>query len=179
MPESPPHQGPAIYLSRQPWGAAQRYHPLLSIPTRVAAPAPGTQHPHGTRVFGASGHNDSRTAMAALLIRRHHCTNREGGGACTSPLPKVARASLQRWIGARELPRVTNASSRRTYMSRWGLRATAPRVASTWYNLGTPTGEWRCEAYESAHQYVNSYGMANSQSSGAHPLVMAALPNSP
>ena len=45
MPESPPHQGPATYLSRQPWGTAQRYHPLHSIPTRVAAPAPGTQHP--------------------------------------------------------------------------------------------------------------------------------------
>ena len=27
-----------------------------------------------------------------------------------------------------------------TYMSRWGLRATAPRVASTWCNLGSPRG---------------------------------------
>ena len=68
MPESPPHQGPAIYLSRQLWGTAQRYHPLHSIPTRVAAPAPGTQHPYGTHMFSASGHNDFRTAMAAV-----HC----------------------------------------------------------------------------------------------------------
>ena len=61
-------------------------------------------------------------------------------------------------------------------MSRRGLRATAPRVASTWYNLGSPTGEWRCEAYESAHQHVHSYGMANNQNSGARPFVWAALP---
>ena len=128
-------KGPEHLPPWQPWGTAQRYHPLRRIPTRVAAPTPGTQHPHGTRVIRASGHNDFRTAMAAVLVKRHHCSNREGG-ASTPPLPNASRASRQRWVKVRELPRVTNATSRETYMSQWGLRATAPRVASTWYNLG-------------------------------------------
>ena len=81
-------RGPSTYLSRQPWGAAQRYHPLLRIPTRVAAPTPGTQHPYGTRMISASGRNDSRAAMATVLVRRCHCTPREGGGA---PSPCLMR----------------------------------------------------------------------------------------
>ena len=114
--------------------------PASSHPYTRCRTDSGDSAPADTRMFSASGRNDSRTVMAAVLVKRHHCSNREGG-AGTPPLPNASRAPRQRWVKVRELPRVTNATSRGSYMSRRGLRATAPRVASTWYNLGSPTGE--------------------------------------
>ena len=138
-------KGPSTYLSRQPWGAAQRYHPPRRIPTRVAAPTPGTQHPHGTRMIRASGHNDSRPAMAAVLVRRHHCTTREGG-ASTPPLPNVCGRHFSGDLRRENYPGEPTQPTKGTYMSRWGLRATAPQDTSTWYNLGAfSLREWRCE----------------------------------
>ena len=63
-------------------------------------------------------------------------------------------------------------------MSRWGLRATAPRAASAWCNLGKPRGDVGVRPMRVRTKMgIHMAWQTNKQSSGAHSLVKAALPS--